>query len=163
MGHEDKVSLVGALSSHGALHAPKFTAKAVANTVWALAKIGVLDAQRFIDALSHRAKETAHAFEPPDVPKTLWSLATIGVKSPERKLIEVLGNRAVPYAKNFSSREVSDTLWALAAMGTMHLPLVQVGLWVGFFLRVLLFSFCPGLLCAVFKCESCAPATRCPV
>jgi len=93
-----------------------FDPQNVANTVWALATMGVTPDEKLLRAMQGRATALAGTFTPQAVANTVWALATMGV-TPDEKLLRAMQGRATALAGEFDPQAVANTVWALATMG----------------------------------------------
>ena len=103
---------IQALSRQARNRMPAFNSQAVANTLWAFAKMGVEPERELVGALAGRARATAETFNSQAVANTLWAFAKMGVE-PERELVGALAERAYATVGEFVPVGVSMLLWAL--------------------------------------------------
>jgi hypothetical protein len=83
--------------------AGEFKPQEVANTVWALATMGVTPDEKLLRAMQGRAMAVAGEFDPQAVANTVWALDTMGV-TPEAGLLRAIQGRAT--APDDAKREV---------------------------------------------------------
>lgn len=76
-----------------------FTSQNIANTAWAYARVGILNAE-LMDALAERAlvPEVLASFQAQDLANTVWAYTVLGLESPA--LMEAL-----------TIKSQSETLW----------------------------------------------------
>ena len=108
--------LVQKLMAKAASIPQRFQPQNVANTVWALAKMGVTPEAGLLRAMQGRATAVAGEFDPQEVANTVWALAMMGV-TPDEKLLRAMQGRATAVAGEFTPQNVANTVWALATMG----------------------------------------------
>jgi predicted small integral membrane protein len=108
--------LVQKLMANAASVLQSFDPQDVANTVWALATMGVTPEAGLLRAMQGRATAVAGEFNPQEVANTVWALATMGV-TPEAGLLRAMQGRATALAGEFKPQAVANTVWALATMG----------------------------------------------
>ncbi len=101
--------------------APTFKAQDAANTLWALAKLGVSDAG-LVRPLAEAAVRLAPTFNAQGTANTLWALAALGVS--DAGLTRPLAEAAVRLAPTFNAQEAANTLWAAASLGLREASLV---------------------------------------
>jgi hypothetical protein len=108
--------LVNKLMAKATPVSQSFDPQAVANTVWALATMGVTPEAGLLRAMQGRATALAGEFNPQAVANTVWALATMGV-TPDEKLLRAMQGRATAVAGDFNLQEVANTVWAHACFG----------------------------------------------
>jgi hypothetical protein len=106
-----------AMQERATLMAAEFHPQSVANTVWALATLGVQPQPEFLSAMQERAVLTAAEFNPQSVSNTVWALATLGVQ-PQPEFLSAMQEQAASMAGEFDSQSVVNLLWASAVFGT---------------------------------------------
>jgi len=114
-------SLVAALARTAARLAPSFEAQGAANSLWAVATLGVTDAA-VVGPLAHAAVRLASSFNAQDVANSLWALATLGVS--DAAVVGPLAHAAVRLASSFKAQEVANSLWAVAKLGVSDAAVV---------------------------------------
>src|SRR5579871_2919588 len=103
-------------------HVIAFDAQGIANTLWALATMG-LTWREISAALRGKlwvaVDHNAGHFNPQDIANALWALATMGLTW--REISQALRGKlwaAIDHnAGHFSPQEIANTLWVLATMG----------------------------------------------
>ena len=95
--------LVNKLMAKATPVSQSFDPQAVANTVWALATMGVTPDEKLLRAMQGRATAVAEEFDPQAVANTVWALDTMGV-TPEAGLLRAIQGRAT--APDDAKREV---------------------------------------------------------
>jgi nicotinamidase-related amidase len=108
--------LVQKLMAKATTVSQSFEPQHVANTVWALATMGVTPDAGLLRAMQVRATAVAGEFNPQNVANTLSALAKMGV-TPDAGLLRAMQVRAMALAGEFTPQAVSNTVWALATMG----------------------------------------------
>jgi hypothetical protein len=88
-------------------HTQQMQARAVANTAWALAKLGHVDAE-FNRALVQAARPQLHSFNPQDLANTAWALATMGHE--EATFMGALVRAALNQLRNFNPQNLAFPL-----------------------------------------------------
>ncbi|KAG1676161.1 hypothetical protein FOA52_005002 [Chlamydomonas sp. UWO 241] len=92
----------------------------IANTLWAVAKLGINEPARmgvpaWVDAFVSRAWLELPRFNPKNVAHTAWALASLDYHGPA--FMHALLQTATPQLSNFNAQNLSNTTWALATLG----------------------------------------------
>ncbi|KAJ1478587.1 hypothetical protein T484DRAFT_1817030 [Baffinella frigidus] len=92
-----------------------FNSQGVANTMWALGKLGAKVDQELAKAMQRRAIEIAATFNSQGVSNLVWALATLEVEV-DPQLVTVMQDRAIGIVDKFNSQDISNLVWALAKL-----------------------------------------------
>ena len=107
-------ALVSDLAHAAVWVAPSFNAQNAANSLWALATLGVSDAA-VVGPLAHAAVRVAPSFNAQDAANSLWAVATLGVS--DAAVVGPLACAAVRVAPSFNAQDAANSLWAVATLG----------------------------------------------
>ena len=91
-----------------------FNVQMLANTAWALAKLGHLEGQLFA-VLARSTERQVSRFNPPDVTTTTWPFATVGRL--DEQLVAALALAARRQASEFNPPDLANTAWPFAKVG----------------------------------------------
>ena len=94
-----------------------FNSQGLANTAWAFATLGQLDAQLFT-ALAREAERSVDDFNPQELANTAWAFATLGQL--DAQLFMALARQAElcggNFVGNFKPQGLANTAWALSQL-----------------------------------------------
>jgi hypothetical protein len=110
------MGLVWALAKRGQDTAGSFNPQNVANTLWALATMGMVADQELWRVMQQRLVAIAGSCNPQNVANTLWALAMMGM-AVDQELLSAMQNRIVVIASEFNLQDVGNVLWARACFG----------------------------------------------
>ena len=110
--------MLAPLLVRGAASAGRMNAQEVANSLWAVAKLGGARGTGLDAVLLGRVQELAAQLEPQHVSNVLWAMATQGA-APPPKLRLALEAQATRLAPRMNAQAVANVLWAY---GTLGLP-----------------------------------------
>ena len=99
-------------------------AQELANTAWAFAKVGQLDAVLFA-ALARAAERHMDSFKAQELANTAWAFATAGVSAGPLSLFVALARAAERRLADFNVQGLSNTVWAFAKAGHADAPLLR--------------------------------------
>ena len=102
-----------------------FNAQAVANTLWAYAKMGREPGSGLMRELEGRAEAVAGTFNAQDDANTLWAYATMGRK-PGAGMMRALEGRAEVLAGTFKAFKAWQTRFGRMHPTQLGIPLVTV-------------------------------------
>eukprot|EP00955_Chlamydomonas_euryale_P025029 263561-Chlamydomonas_euryale.AAC.1 len=94
-----------------------------ANTLWAMATLGHVDAA-FTNALLQAAKPKLDSFKPQELVNTLWAMATLG--HADVAFTNALLKAAELKLDMFNSQDFANTLWAMATLGHADVEFTNV-------------------------------------
>jgi class 3 adenylate cyclase len=95
-----------------------FSPEEVANSLLALAKLGLNGENELAEAISKQAAETASTFDAQEVATTLWSLATLRMDgAAAAAAVAALTRRIKDVIESFEASDVVNALWALEVLG----------------------------------------------
>jgi hypothetical protein len=90
----------------------------VANTLWAVATLGLQSVERTMrSALEEATVRVAPSMIAQNVANTLWALATLGWQAQAAAVQSALEEATVRVAPSMKPQDVANTLWALAKLG----------------------------------------------
>ena len=98
---------------------PCFTSRELANTLWALARMGHNPGETFMSAFLYRAEEELPSFNSQDLANTLWALARMG-HNPGEMFMSAFLDRAETELPSFNSQSLTNILWALERWVTIQ-------------------------------------------
>jgi hypothetical protein len=98
-----------------------FKSQEVANSLWALATMGVQADPRLLGAMQEQATVTARDFKPQGVANLVWALSTMGVKA-DRRLLDAVQGHVSATARDYIPQDVANLLWGLACFGISQSP-----------------------------------------
>jgi len=109
-----------ALRERSAQEAERWSARGLANTAHALAKLRLRSGQwrdlwLALAAGSHREMS---AFSPQGLSNTVWAFATAGRAAPA--LLDAIAAEAAPRVGKFNSQELANMAWSYATAGHAH-------------------------------------------
>ncbi|KAG1675688.1 hypothetical protein FOA52_002397 [Chlamydomonas sp. UWO 241] len=103
-------------------HLQEMQPQELANTAWALATLGHVDAF-FMGALVQEAGRQLRSFNPQELANTAWALATLGHM--DAVFMGALVKASTLQLHNFNTQNLANTAWALATLG--HMDAVLMG------------------------------------
>jgi len=104
-----------------------FNPQAIANTLWAFAKLGLLPSEVMVVGLTARAVGVRGDINPHHISNMLWAFATLGLQ-PSKALIAGLTAQALVKRNDFGAQGIANTLWAFAKMGLQPSKALIAGL-----------------------------------
>ncbi len=93
-----------------------FKPQELANSLWALAKLGEDLPGSFLRAWSQAATRNISAFNSQELSNSLWAFATLGEKPPA-SFLSAWTQTATRNISAFNSQDLSNSLWAFATLG----------------------------------------------
>lgn len=88
-----------------------FSAKNMANLIWATAKLGCEGMEYYLAVIARAAKNRLHEFNARDLANAAWGLVTLSVPVP--RFLRCVAKEAALRVDSFNAQECSKLLWAL--------------------------------------------------
>tara|TARA_B110001452_G_C15204395_1_gene417807 strand:+ start:56 stop:880 length:825 start_codon:yes stop_codon:yes gene_type:complete len=107
-------ALMQALAASITQRVSEANAQELANTAWAFAKAGQLDAQ-LSEALARAAERRIDEFKAQEISNIAWAYATAGCS--DALLFKALARAAEQHLESFSAQGIANTAWAFAKAG----------------------------------------------
>ncbi len=90
--------------------------QALANSLWALATLGLRPDQGFMAEWTKAAQRQMEEFNPQNLSNSLWALATLGLR-PDQGFMAAWTKAAQHRMEEFNPQALANSLWALATLG----------------------------------------------